>query len=165
MTVAAGPGGHPFYEKGVLYLTGPYRGAPFGLSIVVPTVAGPFNLGNVVVRAAINVDPLTTALTVTSDAFPQVIDGIPLRLRTANVRSTGPGLSSTRPTARSFIEATITGAQGAVSHVAAPFPVAGCHGLSFAPSSTCTPLGTPRGSTGRAWARKVYPSGPQSISR
>ena len=51
MTVAAGPGSHPFYEKGEIYLTGPYKGAPFGLSIVVPTVAGPFNLGNVVVRA------------------------------------------------------------------------------------------------------------------
>ena len=51
MTVAAGPGSHPFYEKGEIYLTDPYGGAPFGLSIVVPTVAGPFNLGNVVVRA------------------------------------------------------------------------------------------------------------------
>ena len=114
MTVAAGPGGHPFYEKGSLYLTGPYRGAPFGLSIVVPTVAGPFNLGNVVVRARIDVDPGTTALTVTSDALPQIIDGIPLRLRTANVTVDRPGFIF-NPTncAQQAIAAKITGAQGA----------------------------------------------------
>ena len=92
MTVAAGPGSHPFYEKGQIYLTGPYKGAPFGLSIVVPTVAGPFNLGNVVVRAQIDVNPETTALTVTSDPLPQILDGIPLRLRTANVTIDRPGL-------------------------------------------------------------------------
>ena len=66
MTVAAGPGSHPFYEQGSIYITERYDGAPFGLSIVVPTVAGPFNLGNVVVRAQIDIDPLTAALTVTS---------------------------------------------------------------------------------------------------
>ena len=93
MTVAAGPGWAPLLRppKGSLYLTGPYNGAPFGLSIVVPTVAGPFNLGNVVVRAKIEVDPNTAALTVTSDPLPQILDGIPLRLRTANVTVDWPG--------------------------------------------------------------------------
>lgn len=85
MTVAAGAGPHPFYERGSLYLTGPYRGSPFGLSIVVPTTAGPFNLsgttgkGTVVVRSTINVDPSTAALTVTSDPLPEVIDGFRCR--------------------------------------------------------------------------------------
>jgi hypothetical protein len=134
MTVAAGPGGHPFYEKGSLYLTGPYRGAPFGLSIVVPTIAGPFNLGNVVVRAQIDVNPNTAALTVTSDPLPQIIDGIPLRLRTANVTVDRPGFIF-NPTncAQQQITATVTGAQGATSHVSAPFAVSGCKGLGFGP--------------------------------
>jgi hypothetical protein len=164
MTVAAGPGGHPFYEKGALYLTGPYKGAPFGLSIVVPTVAGPFNLGNVVVRATVNVDSHTAALTVTSDAFPQVIDGIPLRLRTANVTVDRPGFIF-NPTncAQLHVEATITGAQGAVSNVSAPFAVAGCHGLSFAPKfSVYTSGRTSRVNGASLDAKLNYPSGPQS---
>ena len=67
-----------------IYLTGPYRGAPFGLSIVVPVVAGPFNLGTVVVRASINVDPDTSRLTISTDAFPSILDGIPADLRQIN---------------------------------------------------------------------------------
>ena len=116
MTVAAGAEvAHPFYEKGMIYLTGPYKGAPFGLSIVVPTIAGPFNLGNVVVRAKIEVDPNTAALTVTSDPLPQILDGIPLRLRTANVTVDRPNFIF-NPTncAQQAIEGTLTGAQGAV---------------------------------------------------
>ena len=50
-TVGAGPGPHPFYLGGRVYLTGPYKGRPFGLSRREPAVAGPFNLGDVVVRA------------------------------------------------------------------------------------------------------------------
>jgi hypothetical protein len=108
MTVAAGPGGHPFYERGALYLTGPYRGSPFGLSIVVPTIAGPFNLGNVVVRARVDVDPHTAALTVTSDPLPQILDGIPLRLRTANVTVDRPGfIFNPTSCAQQHIEATL----------------------------------------------------------
>jgi hypothetical protein len=164
MTVAAGPGSHPFYEQGSLYLTGPYKGAPFGLSIVVPTVAGPFNLGNVVVRAQINVDRSTTALTVTSDPFPQVIDGIPLRLRTANVTVDRPGFIF-NPTncAGQQITATISGAQGAQAHVAAPFAVAGCSGLPFAPKFKVSTSGrTSRANGASLDARVVYPNGVQS---
>ncbi len=120
MTVAAGAGPEPFYEQGTVYLTGPYRGAPFGLSIVVPTVAGPFNLGNVVVRAQVDVDPSTAALTVTSAPFPQIIDGIPLRLRLANVTIDRPGfIFNPTDCAQQQIEATITGSQGAQTRACA----------------------------------------------
>lgn len=164
MTVAAGPGSHPFYEKGQIYLTGPYRGAPFGLSIVVPTVAGPFNLGNVVVRSQIDVDPVTTALTVTSDRFPQVIDGIPLRLRTANVTIDRPGFIF-NPTSceQQHITATIAGAEGAQAQVSAPFAVAGCAGLHFGPSfKASTSAHSSRSSGASLDVKLVYPKGAQS---
>ncbi len=164
MTVAAGPGSHPFYEKGEIYLTGPYKGSPFGLSIVVPTVAGPFNLGNIVVRARIDVDPHTTALTVTSDPFPQVIDGIPLRLRTANVTIDRPGFIF-NPTncAQLKIEAAVTGAQGARATLSAPFAVSGCAGLHFGPKFTVSTSGkTSRLGGASLDARLVYPEGAQS---
>jgi hypothetical protein len=164
MTVAAGPGGHPFYEKGSLYLTGPYHGAPFGLSIVVPTVAGPFNLGNVVVRATIEVDPDTAALTVTSDRLPQILDGIPLRLRTANVTVDRPNfIFNPTDCAQLHIEGTLTGAQGAVAHVSAPFAVSGCKGLGFGPKfSVYTSGHTSRADGASLYVKLAYPKGASS---
>jgi hypothetical protein len=164
MTVAAGPGGHPFYEKGSLYLTGPYHGAPFGLSIVVPTIAGPFNLGNVVVRAKIEVAPNTAALTVTSDPLPQILDGIPLRLRTANVTVDRPGfIFNPTDCAQLHIEGTLTGAQGAVAKVSAPFAVSGCKGLAFGPKFNVYTQGhTSRADGASLDVKLAYPTGPQS---
>ncbi|HEY5288356.1 MAG TPA: hypothetical protein VIJ50_14770 [Solirubrobacteraceae bacterium] len=164
MTVAAGPGSHPFYEKGSLYLTGPYKGAPFGLSIVVPTVAGPFNLGNVVVRAQIDVDPHTTALTVTSDPFPQIIDGIPLRLRSANVTVERPGfIFNPTDCKQQHIEATISGANGTQTQVSVPFAVSGCAGLPFGPKFTASTSGKASRKNGTSLlVRLSYPKGAQS---
>lgn len=167
MTVAAGPGSHPFYEKGYIYLTGPYKGSPFGLSIVVPTVAGPFNLGNVVVRARIAVDPNTTALTVTSDPFPQILDGILLRLRTANVTIDRPGfIFNPTDCAQLRVSATIAGARGAQAQVSAPFAVAGCAGLHFGPTFKASTSGRTSRKNGASLDAKVtYPVGAQSNIR
>jgi hypothetical protein len=136
-TVAAGAGSHPFWISGRVYLTGPYNGAPFGLSVVVPAKAGPFNLGNVIVRSAINVDPTTTALTVTSGALPQIRDGVPFRLKTINVTIDRPGfiLNPTNCEQQS-IRGTIAAAQGALATVSSPFVVGGCASLPFKPSFT-----------------------------
>jgi hypothetical protein len=137
LTVSAGVGSHPFYQKGKIYLTGPYEGAPFGLSIVVPAHAGPFNLGNIVVRARINIDPTTTALTVTSGPLPQVIDGVQLRVRKTNVTINRPNFI-VNPTdcQQQHITATISGSQGTQSEASVPFAVAGCPGLPFAPKTS-----------------------------
>jgi hypothetical protein len=130
---SAGSGSHPFWvQGGRVYLTGPYRGAPFGLSIVVPAVAGPFNLGNVIVRAAISVDPNTSALTVVSDPLPQIIDGVPLRVRTVNVNIDKPGFIFNPTNCNALrITGTVAGAQGATAAVSSPFAVAGCANLPF----------------------------------
>lgn len=135
--VAAGAGSHPFSNPGTVYLTGPYKGQPFGLSIVTPAKAGPFNLGNVIVRASIHVDPKTSALTVTSDPLPQIIDGVPLRIQTVNVTIDKPGFMF-NPTncAQQQITGTISSAQGATAGVSTPFAAAGCKNLPFKPKFT-----------------------------
>jgi uncharacterized repeat protein (TIGR01451 family) len=139
--VAAGTGSQPLWETGHVFLTTGYKGAPFGLSVVVPAVAGPFNLGEVVVRAAINVDSSTGAITVTSDPFPQLIDGIPLRIQTVNVTIGGVGANNKfifNPTscAQQQIATTVTGAQGATATPSSPFAASGCRNLPFNPRVT-----------------------------
>jgi hypothetical protein len=81
VALAVGPGPEPYDLGGEVYLTGPYRGASQGLSIVVPFDAGPFELGNVVIRASEQIDPHTGRMTILSDPLPTIFDGIPLRLR------------------------------------------------------------------------------------
>ena len=141
-TVAAGAGEHPFYLGGRVYLTGPYDGAPFGLSVVVPAVAGPFNLGDVVVRAAIDVDPQTAALTVTSGPLPQILDGVPLRLRTINVTVDRPEFTfNATNCSTQQISATLVGAQGASASVSSPYAPSGCASMPFKPSLAASTQG------------------------
>jgi hypothetical protein len=122
------------WVSGPVYLTGPYKGQPFGLSVVVPAKAGPFNLGNVVVRSAIHVDPNTAALTIVSDPLPQIIDGIPLRIQTVNVTINREGFIFNPTNCSSQqVAATITAAQGASAGVSSPFTASGCKSLPFHP--------------------------------
>ena len=132
---ASGAGSHPFWVSGPAYLTGPYKGAPFGLSVAIAAKAGPFNLGTVVVRAAVNVDPTTAALTVTSDPLPQILDGVPLRIQTVNLTVNRPRFMF-NPTScgAQQITATISSTQGSLAQVASPFAAGGCRNLPFKPS-------------------------------
>ena len=137
--VAAGAGSQPLSVSGPVYLTGPYKGAPFGLSVVVPAKAGPFDLGNEVVRSAVSVDPHTAQVTVTSDPIPQIKDGIPFRLKTINVTVDHPGFIF-NPTncSQLHVNGAVSGdmpdrSPGATVPVASPFAVAGCKNLPFKP--------------------------------
>jgi hypothetical protein len=134
-SVATGAGSTPFYLPGRVYLTGPYKGAPYGLSIVVPALAGPFNLGTVVVRAAITVDPNDAHLTVVSDDLPSILQGIPLRLRKLEVDIDKQGFM-TNPTscAPMTVNGSIASIEGSTATVSSPFQVGGCASLPFAPA-------------------------------
>jgi hypothetical protein len=133
-TVGVGPGSEPFFVRGRVYLTGPYGGAPFGLSIVVAARAGPLDLGTVNVRARIEVDPHSGAVTVTSDPWPQSIDGVPLQIKAVNVTVDRKGLivepTSCNPMS---LAATITSAAGTTAAVSSRFQAAGCGSLRFLP--------------------------------
>ncbi|HEV7615877.1 MAG TPA: hypothetical protein VGO36_06575 [Solirubrobacterales bacterium] len=85
VNVGAGAGPTPFYTEGSAYLAGPYKGAPLSLAVVTPAVAGPFDLGDVVVRNALYVDPETTEVRAVSDPLPSILQGIPLDLRAITV--------------------------------------------------------------------------------
>jgi hypothetical protein len=163
--VAAGAGSHPYWVTGHVYLTGPYNGAPFGLSIVVPAQAGPFNLGNVVVRSTITVDPNTSAVTITSAPLPQIIDGIPLRVQTVNVDVNRRNFmfNPTNCSAKQVL-ATVTGAQGATAQVASPFAAASCKGLPFGPLFTVSTQATTSHGNGASLDVKVaYKPGQANI--
>jgi hypothetical protein len=162
-SVAAGSGSHPFWEQGTVFLTAGYEGAPFGLSIVTPTKAGPFNLGNIVVRARINVDPHTAAVTVTSDPLPRIIDGVPLRIQTINVMIDRQGFIF-NPTncAQQRVAGTIAGAlpdgsPGASAAVSAPFAVAGCRNLPFEPKLAVSTAGKTSKADGASLHIKLVP--------
>jgi hypothetical protein len=132
--VTAGAGPTPYVFTGNVYLTGPYGGAPFGLSIVVPAVAGPFNLGNVVTRGTLNVEQYTARVVATS-TMPTIFKGIPLRLRQVTVSMNKQGFMQ-NPTncGVKATETTLTSTLGATQSLSTPFEVANCNKLVFKPA-------------------------------
>ena len=161
-TVSVGVGNEPFtVSGGKFYLTGPYNGsggcvvgtsgcAPFGITFEIPAKAGPFDLANtqhnhpacdcVLVRGKIEVDPETTALTVTSDppgtpdAIPTSLEGIPLEIQHINATTTR-GNFQFNPTNCDKMEAvgTLFSSEGASDTIGVPFQVTNCAALGFAP--------------------------------
>ena len=167
-TVSVGLGGDPFsVTGGKVYITGPYKGAPFGLSIVNPAKAGPYDLGQVVVRARIEVDPETAALTITSDnegpyKIPTIIDGIPLQIKHVNVDINRPGFTFNATDCSPLkITGTLESAQGASSALSVPYQVTNCAVLAFKPTLTASTSGKTSRARGASLTVKLgYPAGP-----
>jgi hypothetical protein len=133
--VGAGAGTNPFYtSSGRAYLAGPYKGAPVSLAVVAPAVAGPFDLGSVVVRNAIHVDPASAQLTIDSDPLPTVLHGIPLDLRDVQV-SVNRDHFTLNPTNCNplAVVARIASRQGATASRSVRFQANGCDKLGFKP--------------------------------
>jgi hypothetical protein len=163
VTVAAGPGTEPYYTTGKIYLTGAYNGGPFGEAVVVPAVAGPFNLGNVVIRGSIRVNRTTAQASVVSDPFPSILDGIPLQVRTVNVDIDRPEFTFNPTNCEpQRVSATLASTQGAAAGVSSPYQAAGCQGLKFAPKLVVATAGKASKAGGAGLLFKVvYPSGPE----
>jgi hypothetical protein len=154
-TVASGPGPDPLVipQPGdpeiPIYLTGPYKGAPFGLSIVTRVIAGPFNLGTIITRAKVEVDPYTAQITVTTDELPQVVAGVPTDLRLIDSVIDRPGFifnpTDCEPTSFS---GTAWGTPppgapgpGASASISSHFKVGSCRQLEFTPKFSVTTSG------------------------
>jgi hypothetical protein len=143
VSVAAGSGSEPYAFSGNAYLTSSYNGAPYGLSVVVPAVAGPYNLGNVVTRAALTVGIYDGRVTATS-TLPTVVGGVPLRLRSLDVdvnrRNWIFNPTSCAPLSTG---STLTSTLGMGAPFSSPFQVGGCDKLRFSPSFTFLAGGHP----------------------
>jgi hypothetical protein len=134
VTVAAGAGSEPYAFSGRAYLTGPYAGAPYGLSIVVPAVAGPYNLGEVVRRAGITVGLYSGRVTVTA-TLPSIVGGVPLRLQSLNVPVNRPNfLFNPTSCAPLSTESLLTSTFATNQSLSSPFQVGGCAALAFKPT-------------------------------
>jgi hypothetical protein len=167
IVIAAGAGSDPFHFEGQVFLTGPYGGAPFSLSIVVPGVAGPLELGTIVVRAKVFVDLQDAHMTITTDSLPSILEGVPLRIRGVNLTIDRPGFML-NPTSceRQRVSATVIGATGAEALLSSPFAVAGCVSLPFSPSLAASTTGLVTQAGGAALALKIRnPQGTQANIR
>jgi hypothetical protein len=183
-TVSAGVGSDPVsVEGGKVYLTEKYHGAPFGLSVVDPVKAGPFDLERdtanpnqdpacdcIVVRAKIEIDPLTAALTITSNsegegyAIPHFIDGVPVQIKRVNFVTTRHEFQF-NPTscAKMAIAGSVESDEGESHAVEVPFQVTNCARLGFKPRFTVSTSGKTSRARGASLTLKVTrPSGPGS---
>jgi hypothetical protein len=168
----AGPGPNPLFISGKVYLTGPYNGGPYGLSVVVPADPGPFNFGVVVVRQSLRIDPHDAHVTDVSNSFPTMLavpapnggtTGIPIRLRRVDVKIDRPGFAF-NPTncTKSQVGANIVSTQELSSSLAVPFQVTNCATLKFAPKFSVSTSGKTSKARGASLTAKVsYPSAQQ----
>jgi hypothetical protein len=131
---SAGAGPEPLYVSGHAYLAGPYQGAPLSLEIVTPAIAGPFDLGTVAVRTALQVDPFTAQVSAVSDPIPTILHGLPLDLRSIAVDLNRPDFVL-NPT--SCAPKAITGSATTTLSVVTPlseyFQAANCRALRYKP--------------------------------
>jgi hypothetical protein len=141
-STTAGTGDKPVTLGGKAYLAGPYKGAPLSMAIITPAVSGPFDLGTVVVRVALNVNPETAQVNAVSDAIPDVFGGVKLDLRSIVVDVNrqkfmkNPTNCAAQATA-GFINGggsnPLSSGSWSSYAVSAPFQATGCSSLSFKP--------------------------------
>lgn len=132
--IGAGAGAAPLFLAGNAYLAGPYKGAPLSLVVAVPALAGPFDLGDVVVRTALHVDPRTAQIHAVSDPLPTILRGIPLDVRSVALRLDRPDFIR-NPTSCDpmTVTAAATSAAAQRASLLDRFQVGGCRRLGFRP--------------------------------
>lgn len=139
-SVSVGVGSQPVsVTGGQVFLTGPYNGAPFGLSIVVPAKAGPFDLGTVVVRASLAIDRHTAQVTVTTGSIPRILKGIPIQLKRVNVVIDRPNFTINPTNCHPLeVRGSVFSYEGASFSASVPFQAVNCATASFAPKFTAS---------------------------
>jgi hypothetical protein len=160
VVAGAGAGPTPYYTSGHAYLAGPYKGAPISVVAIAAAVAGPFDLGTVVVRSALYLDPATAQGRVVSDPLPQILQGVPVDLRSVAVRAERPGfaLNPTSCAPKSFGGVALS-SLGSAAALFERFQVGGCASLPYKPKLSVNLFGpTNRGAHPRL--RSVFTARP-----
>ena len=178
-TVGAGSGA-PYYVKdgidpatgepnsfsGRAYLAGPYNGsapcaigsaecAPFSVVVVTPAVAGPFDLGTVVVRSGLYINPDTAQVTAKSGPIPTSLDGIPLDVRSIAIELTRSQFTLNPTSCEKMPVTGIAFGESSQAAISAPFQVGGCTGLQFKPTFTVSTQGQTSKADGASLTVKV----------
>jgi len=138
--IALGTGPDPLWVPGApdpdsdVYLAGSYRGAPYSLVVSIPAAAGPFDLGRVVLRAPVRIDPDTAQASVRLDALPQIIDGIPLHYRAIRLVFDRPGFVRNPTSCEPMrIELEASSENGAAATASDRFQASDCAALRLRP--------------------------------
>lgn len=141
-TIDAGSGPSPLQIAGKVFLAGPYNEAPLSLVVVTPATAGPFDLGTVVVRVALRVNPETAQVEADSDPIPHVFGGALLDLDSISVHLDRKQFALNPTNCASMaVTGTLRGGGSDPTNPAAfssdpvstPFQVGGCEKLGFQP--------------------------------
>ncbi|HEV3072032.1 MAG TPA: hypothetical protein VGY76_11490 [Solirubrobacteraceae bacterium] len=166
-TTTVGAGATPTQFSGPVYLTGPVGSSPYGMTVAVPAVTGPFNLGTVVVRTGIDVNPYSGRVTVSGNV-PTIVRGIPLRLRTLSMAINRQGFLINPTNCGVLATDTVLGStMGASQSLSTPFQVSNCSALGFKPKFTASAnAATASKKNGIGLVVKIgYPTGPQANIR
>jgi hypothetical protein len=167
VSASLGSGAPLLTLPGTAYLTGPYGNAPYGLSVVVPAEKiGPYDYGKIVTRAAIDVEPFSSRIVVSSQ-LPTIVGGVPLRLRSieVNVNRANFAINPTNCAALNT-ETTLTSTFGTSQSLSTPFQATNCSALAFAPKLTASTNAKTSRANGAILVVKVaYPAGPQANIR
>jgi hypothetical protein len=150
VTIKAGSGADPYTAPGKVYFAGPYKGAPVSLVFITPAVAGPYDLGNVVVRTALNIEPETGVVNAVSDEIPWILGGIKLDIRTIDININRDSYTINPTNCSPFgVTAAISGGGSNPDNEAAwstvtknnPFTATDCNALKFKPKFSAKILG------------------------
>ena len=172
--VEAGVGTVLAQTPGSLYLAGPYHGAPFSLVSITSATVGPFDLGTVVIRFALQINPVTAQVEVSptgSEPIPHIIKGIVTHVRNIRVYVDRPDFII-NPTSCEHMQVqnTVSGGGADPSNpadqssvlVSSPFQAADCASLAFKPTFKVATSGKTSRSKGASLSVKLsYPKAPQ----
>lgn len=171
----SGTGPNPLKLPGKVYFAGPYKGAPLSAVAITPAVSGPFDLGTVVVRVALKVDPVTAQINAVSDVIPDVFGGVKLDIRTIdfNVDRSQFMVNPTNCSAQATTGAINGGGADPTNPAAfssyavnTPFQATGCEALKFKPKLvTKLEGGTKRSKHPRLTATLTARNGDANIAR